>query len=722
MQLGSGAVARGVGTLLAVTTLAPVVAGAEVDGRWVGAIDLASAELGIVVELEQRDDAWTGTIDIPLQNVTDLGLEDVEVDGDTVRFELASPLGRAVFDGVLNEEGSGIAGDFSQAGATYPFHLERSDARTPTPTGTSSGPEAAADPEPTVAAAVDSLVRLAEGALEPWRVPGMAVGVVLDGEVLLARGFGERDRESGAPVTERTVFAIGSATKAFTALTLATLVDEGLLDWDTPIRDYLPDFELHASVATERATTRDLLCHRTGLPRHDLLWYGSRLGREELYRRLPYLELNEGFRVQWQYQNLMYMTAGYLGGILAGDTWEGLVTERVLEPLSMRGANFAVSESQRLEDHARPYDVRDGELEEIPFRDLSSIGPAGSINANLEDMITWVRLHIGGGEVDGVRIVSRPVMDELHTPQMVISRPVTELTTPMTAYAMGWFVEPYRGRRTLHHGGNIDGFTSLVTFMPDDGLGVVVLTNRDGTGLPTAITRHAIDLLLGFEPRNWNQEGIVRLAAIEAQTEAAEARPDPSRWKDTEPSHDLDAYAGRYEHPGYGVIEIEKAGRRTLRLTYNQMSAELEHWHFDVFRASSGEHEALDELLVRFALDTQGNVESLAAPLEPMVAEIVFTARPPSVLDDPELVDELVGEYSLGPQTITIARKGDDTLTAYLPGQPLYTLDHYRDLDFRIRGLTGFTLRFEEEDGEVETLTLIQPNGVFVAEKRQGAR
>lgn len=720
MQLGWGAVARAAASLFAVPFVGSTAVHAEVDGRWEGAIDLASVQLGIVVELSREGEAWTGTIDIPLQNASGLGLEAIEVDDARVRFELPSPAGRATFEGALDDAGDAIEGDFSQAGATYPFHLERAGAVAPRPTSTAAG--GAVEEELSIEARVDSLVRLVEGALEPWQVPGMAIGVVLDGEVILARGIGWRDRDQEAPVTERTVFAIGSATKAFTALALATLVDDGTLDFDTPVRDYLPDFALHDPMATERATTRDLLCHRTGLPRHDLLWYGSRLSREELYRRLPHLELSEDFRVRWQYQNLMYMTAGYLGGTLVGATWEQLVADRVLEPLSMRGANFSVAESQRLEDHARPYDVRDGELTEIPFRDLSSIGPAGSINANLEDMITWVRLHLGGGEVDGVRVLSRPVIDELHTPQMVISRPVTELATPMIAYAMGWFVEPYRGRRALHHGGNIDGFSSLVTFMPDDGLGVVILTNRDATALPTAITRHAIDLLLGFEPRNWTQEGISRFTALETQTEAAEARPDPSRWKDTNPSHDLDEYAGRYEHPGYGVIEIEKAGRRSLRLTYNQMTAELEHWHFDVFRASSDDHEALDELLVRFALDTQGNVESLAAPLEPMVAEVVFTARPPSVLDDPDLVAELVGDYMLGPQTITIARKGEDTLTAYLPGQPLYTLDHYRDLDFRIRGLTGFTLRFEEEDGHVETLTLIQPNGVFVAEKRQGTQ
>lgn len=694
---------------------------AEVAGRWDGAIDLPSVPLGIQVELTRSDGSWSGTIDIPLQNSQGLLLEAIVVDGNAIRFALPSPLGRATFEGTLADDMRSMAGDFTQAERTFPFHLEWQGDVTEVVHGEdpARGASNAAGATPlSREAAVDSLVTLVEGALDPWRVPGLALAVVLDGEVILSRGFGIRDLESGAAVTERTMFAIGSATKAFTTLTLATLVDAGVLDWDTPVREYLPGFRLHDPVATERVTTRDLVTHRTGLPSHDLLWYGSHLSREELYQRLPYLEFSEDLRVQWQYTNLMYMTAGYLGGVLAGSTWEALVRERVFEPLSMRASNFLVSETQRLEDHARPYAYRDGEVIEVPFRDLTSIGPAGSINSNLEDMIAWVRLHLGGGVVDEVRVVSAPVMDELHTPQMIISLPVTDVATPIMAYAMGWFVEPYRGHRLLRHGGNIDGFSSLVTLLPDDGLGVVVLTNLEATGLPTVVTRHAIDLLLGFAPRDWNLEGIARLSAIEVQSDEAEARPDPSRWKDTNPSHDLEEYAGRYEHPGYGVVEVERVDRRLLRMTYNQMSADLEHWHFDVFRGTSEDHLALDGMFLRFALDTQGNVASVAMPLEPLVAEVVFALHPPSVLDDPGLLAEIVGEYALGPQIITISEKGDDTLAAYITGEPLYTLEHYRDLDFRISGLTGFTLRFAEKDGEVTALTLIQPNGVFVAEKR----
>src|SRR5262245_44649143 len=218
-----------------------------------------------------------------------------------------------------------------------------------------------------------------------WKVPGLAVSVVKDGAVIYLEGFGERDRERGLPVTPHTRFALASGTKAFTTLALGLLADEGKLDWDTPLRQFLPAFKLHDPFASERITPRDLVTHRSGLPRHDLVWYKSPFSRADLVRRLQYLQPNKDLRAFWQYQNLMYMTAGYLVEQLTGLTWEVFVQQRIFEPLGMRDSNFSVEVSQAAEDHALPYREKDDQLSQMPFYKQFAVGPAGSINTSAAD-------------------------------------------------------------------------------------------------------------------------------------------------------------------------------------------------------------------------------------------------------------------------------------------------------------------------------------------------
>src|SRR5271165_741007 len=199
---------------------------------------------------------------------------------------------------------------------------------------------------------LDGFDTFANLALKDWKCDGFAIAIVQDGKVILSKGYGLRDVKKNLPVTEKTLFAIGSATKSFTVTAMGTLVDQGKLDWDKPVRDYLPDFRLWDQFATERMTPRDLVTHRSGLPRHDLMWYNSPFSREELFARLRYLEPNKDFRTTFQYQNLMFMTAGYLAGHVAGTTWEQLVRKSIFEPLGMKGSNFSVTDSLKSADYS----------------------------------------------------------------------------------------------------------------------------------------------------------------------------------------------------------------------------------------------------------------------------------------------------------------------------------------------------------------------------------
>ena len=678
------------------------VAEPTVAGDWTGAIDAGGVELGILVTLA-LDGAgnWTGTIGIPQQGLSDVALESIEVDGDAVRFALPKSLVDASFDGRLYAADDRIEGTFTQSGRVTTFHLER-------------------DTEDPLLGRLDGFEDFVGAQLEPWNVPGLAITIVHGDEVLLSRGFGVRNVETKEPVTASTLFAIGSSTKAFTTATLSTLVDAGELEWDTPVVDVLPDFRMHDPTATLQMTPRDLVTHRSGLPRHDLMWYNSPLSREDIYARLRHLEPSHGLRETFQYQNLMYMTAGLLAGRVAGTTWEDLVRSALFEPLGMTSSNFSVLDSQHSNDFASPHDERDGEITMIPFRDITTMGPAGSINSNLVDMTRWLMLHVNEGEVDGQRIVSAAEIANQHAPHMAITRPFRDAETPIMAYGLGWVVEPWRGHHRVHHGGNIDGFTALVTVLPADDLGIVVLSNRNETELPELVTRHAMDRLLDLEPRDWVGEAHAEWIEARARDEEAAETEDPSRHEDTKPSHEWKEYAGVFEHPGYGAITVEKTGRRDLVLEYHGMRATLEHFHYDIFTLHSDEEPVFEGTKLSYRTSENGRLEQIEIAFEPRVSAIVFERRPPSIFDDPEAVAAVRGDYWLSDEVfVRIDVRGDDTLTAYIEGQPVYTLEQTDERTFGLKGLTGYSIVLgEAEKGRVESIRLVQPNGVFEAERK----
>jgi CubicO group peptidase (beta-lactamase class C family) len=277
----------------------------------------------------------------------------------------------------------------------------------------------------TVARAVDQkptlgdLDAFVDQIMKDWKVPGLAVAVIQDGKVIFTKGYGHREVDKKLPVTPQTLFAIGSITKSFTVTAMGMLVDEGKLDWDAPVRNYLPGFKLYDPVASERMTPRDLITHRSGLPRHDLVWYSSNFTRADMVRRLQYLEPSKDFRSAYQYNNLMFMTAGYLVGQVAGATWEEFVRGRILTPLGMQSTNFSVTDSQKSADFASPYQNTKDVVKEIPFHNIDQIAPAGSINSNVEDMAQYLLFHLSKGKHGDARLLSENNASQMQTPQMV---------------------------------------------------------------------------------------------------------------------------------------------------------------------------------------------------------------------------------------------------------------------------------------------------------------
>ena len=676
----------------------------SVAGHWQGKIETPAMELEIDVDLRSQEAGWGGDVSIPLQGARDLPLTGIQVDGRSVEFAIEGIPGEPRFVGELTDGGTLLTGTFFQGGAEMPFELRRAEA-----------------PVARARAALEGFDQVVEQALQDFNVPGAAVAVVVDSEVVLARGFGQRDLAEELPVTPNTLFAIGSATKAFTTAVLGTLVDEGLVSWDDPVIKHMPEFRLLDRHATHELTVRDLVTHRSGLPRHDLVWYNSPASRLELVDRLEFLEPFADLRQRFHYQNLMYLTAGVLVEKLTGSSWEVAVRSRLLEPLAMRLANFSVVSSAASDNHALPYREDDGKLEVIPFRDITTIGPAGSINASLNDMTRWLRLQLSAGELEGQRILSEATLREMHTPQMTLGVYPERAERLLVSYGLGWFLEAYRGQYLVHHGGNIDGFSSLVAFLPFEGIGVVVLTNANATPVPMLVTRHLLDRLLGLEPIDWLGDAKAKLDVAQKAAEVAEERQLGERVEGTSPSHPLAAYAGDYAAPGYGVAGVREVDGQ-LVLTYNRIETPLEHWHYDVFVGAEGADDpTFTRFRFRFESNLEGEVDRLVAAFEPEVEPIELMRQPDARLYDPDFLQRFVGSYTLRGEMIAVELRGDQ-LVMVVPAQPAYELQPRRDTSFDLRGLHGFWVRFNlADDGTVEELESHQPNGVFVAERVRDA-
>jgi CubicO group peptidase (beta-lactamase class C family) len=549
-----------------------------------------------------------------------------------------------------------------------------------------------------------------------WQVPGLAISIIKDGRLIYAKGFGFRDVDGQKEVTAGTLFAIGSCTKAFTSASVGMLVDEGKVDWDERVTTYLPRFKLKDDFATARMTPRDLLCHRSGLPRHDLMWYNSSATREELFSRLQYLEPSQDFRTHYQYQNLMFMTAGYLVEQLTGMTWEKFIESRIFYPLGMTDSNFSVEDSKREPDHALPYELEDKKVASVPFRNIDTIGPAGSINSNVTDMANWVLLNLSKGKFGDQAIVSEASLREIHSPQMISGRSLRYDETFYSLYGMGWGMTSYRGHVLLSHGGGIDGFTALVSLMPRDEMGLVILTNLGGNPAPQAVMYQVYDLLLDLEPVDWNGRFLKQREEREKEAAQAEEKEDADRVAGTSPSLALEAYAGDYSHPGYGVLKVSHRDD-SLEATYNAIVHKLEHYHYDVFKM---ENKLMSQTFkVAFALDLKGNVGSISVPIEPAVEPIVFSRMPEETMRERAFLELFTGEFQMEQVTLTILLKKGDTLFVQVPGLPEYELVPYKGTQFTLKGLAGVSIEFiRDETGAVTGAKITQPEGVFNAKKK----
>lgn len=573
-------------------------------------------------------------------------------------------------------------------------------------------------------AGMDSVVL---SVLDNWRAPGCAIAVVEKGRILFVGGFGYRDYAARLPVTEQTLFQIGSCTKAFTCALASLLADDGLLDLDGKVQTYVSEFRLYNDNLSSRVTLRDLMCHRSGLPRHDLSWLHSPTTRDSFVLRMAYLEPTADLRERWQYNNFGYTAVGVAAERVGGKSWEALTRERLFEPLGMRTARFDLWMLPPKADFARGHRVHFDTIRTMDYFRIEGMGPAGSICASAADIARWLLLWTNGGQLDGRTLLSAAFVREALSVQMAMGGSLPDAENPSIftmGYGLGWMLSAYYGHYRAAHGGGIHGFTADVCLFPTDSIGIAVFVNQDGSQVPAVLRNLIADRLLGLPYRDWDTELRRRTAREKLSMLTAQQGLTAERKSGTSPTYPLSAYAGRYHNGGHGTFEVVLRNDSLLALTPG-ITYYLEHFHYDVFRAiplSEEVREALAVFTIRlqFIANLRGEVSELHAyGLEPSVEKIVFKRQALAQQIPLAQLERYCGTYTLGGTEAKVFLKGK-TLTVSLPGQPEYETIPVGEHTFKLKALEGYSIRFEmKEDGiSPKALLFIQPNGTFRAIRR----
>jgi CubicO group peptidase (beta-lactamase class C family) len=563
--------------------------------------------------------------------------------------------------------------------------------------------------------------------LKEWNAPGVTIAVVEKNKVVYTGGFGYRDYEKKLPVTENTLFAIGSCTKAFTASMLGMLAKEGKVDLDKPVRDYLPELKFQNEYTNAHATLKDMMCHRTGLPRHDFSWYGSTASRSELLERVQYQEPSAELRERYQYNNFMFMAQGMAIEKLTGKSWEENLKERILRPLGMNNTNMSVIEMEKSADRSLAYAEENNKLKVIPYRNIDAIGPAGSINSCAKDMAAWLITWINNGKYNGKEIIPSSYRNQAIQVQMATGGGVPGTENPdvhMSGYGFAWGMASYRGHYRVEHGGGIDGFITTTGFYPSDSIGIFVSTNQGGVS--TSIRNFIADRMIKLSYRPWGKTQLADKMKADSMGKAAPNVDSINRKPGTKALHEMKAYAGTYENKGYGFAKIFME-RDTAWIDYNEAgkrtTSYLQHYHYDIFRVRSTEEkeEPKDAPKISFKTDTKGDVISCEMKMEPSVKDIVFEKIPEAIAMKKEQMKKYEGDYELAPGVIAkFYLKGENTLYAFLEGQPEYELVAVDKNKFDLKALKGYSVQFEEnEKGEIIAASFVQPNGTFKATRKK---
>jgi len=556
--------------------------------------------------------------------------------------------------------------------------------------------------------------------LKDWNAPGVGVGIVVNGKLVFAKGYGYRDYEKKLPFTAETVVPIASNTKLFTAVAAGMLVDEGKLTWDKPVRDSVPSIRFYNDQLNNQITLRDMLSHRTGITRHDTIWYKSDFTRKELFEKLVYLEPEQPMRQTFLYNNLMFAAAGYIIQLQSGKTWEEFVRQRILDPLEMKSTGYSIADMLKQPDFGVGFTERrdSSEIYRIPYyEDIEGVAPCGAIVSNIDDMSHWLIALMNDGKYQGKQVLPPAVLKATQEP--AIALPNTALETRgwgemlNAAYGMARETAVYRGHLITFHGGDLPGFHTQISFMPQDHIGVIVLEiGNHSQPLYNIVSYNVYERLVGMSLTRWSERRLeIRLADKKADTEAR-AKAGEGRVANTKPSHALADYTGVYDNPAYGAMTIGLKDNQ-LQFDFHKIRMPMTQFHYDRFDTPDDEQDG--KWSVNFRTNPQGDVDQAVMSLDE--AEAVFVRKPDAV--DPKLLAQMAGMYMTpNGSTVEIVVKPDGELTLRLPGQPDFELKHAKSLAFKLPQFSDLTLEFLVEDGQVKALKQKDPSGEYTFPKK----
>ena len=565
--------------------------------------------------------------------------------------------------------------------------------------------------------------------LEATKAAGFAVAIVEGDQLVYAKGFGYRDYENKIPADANTLYAIGSSTKAFTSSILGQLRKENKLSFDDSPIKYVPELKFNNANMNNNIIIKDLMSHRTGLPRHDYSWYlFPSFDKDSLISRIEFQEPFNGIREQWYYNNFMFLLQGVIAERITAKSWEDNIKERFFKPLAMNRSNTSIDEMKKSTNAALGYELKkDSIISKMDYYHIAGMSPAGSINSSVTDMSKWLITWINKGKFNDQEIIPEAYVTEAMSSQMVIGPGLPDKEFPdlhMSNYGYAWFLSSYKGHYRVEHGGNIDGFSANVAFYPSDSLGVVVLTNQNGSSVPSMVRNTVADRMLKTAKTNWVEWFLKNKEKGQKAELEAKVKSVSNKVPNTRPSHILQEYTGKYSNPGYGEFTITQSND-SLFAILKRMKFYLKHEHYDVFdffEVTKNEIDTTESGPSRFNFTTNnaGEIASVNINVEPIIDHpIEFKHTPNTIPVDKETLEKYVGIYELAGMEIKVYIKNEKTLYLFVTGQPEYELLATSKHKFSFKIIEGFKVEFvESENKEFNEIILYQPNGTFKASRK----
>ena len=398
-------------------------------------------------------------------------------------------------------------------------------------------------------------------ALADFQVPGLAIGIVKDGIPVFLRGFGVKNINGREPVDENTIFGLGSASKTFNAGLAAVLVQEGKIKWDDKVLRHLPGFQLYDSWVTKEATVRDLLSHRTGVAEvgnFGLLFIGSKLSRDDVVAKVKYLPPVIGFRTGWFYCNIMFMAAGQMMAKVTGQSWDDSIRDKIFAPLGMNSSSTSIRSFKPGDNLVTPHWYENGRPVPIPWGNMDTAGPAGSINSSVADLVKWLQLHLNGGTFSGKTLWGPKIQQDMFSPHSLLVNIPIGWRSLFSTYGLGWFICDYRGKKVVWHGGNCDGMSCVIGMLPEEKLGIVILQNTFPTRFEYDLMLRIMDMTLGLPEAEWRSLGKPEPVsmALEKYKPGSDERPITRAA--------AQKYIGSYSSDLFGESEVRLEGNRIV--------------------------------------------------------------------------------------------------------------------------------------------------------------